>query len=203
MYLIDNSYFIGKYEIPDIDESQSGVSDVLNQFIDIEVRLFMQDLLGIELFKEFDNYIKPYISLPIVLPRPEHPAILPDPNQKWSDLINGKEYKDANGNPKKWNGLVYKIGNYPKSLLTNYIWCAYFMQKNRIDGNGNANVISSKNALLGNAANQYFMIWNEFVLMTTSWRDTEFVSLNQFLFDNPTDYPTTNFIHVDFQNRFL
>jgi len=185
MYLIDNTYFVGKYEIPNINESNNGVSETLDLFIDIEVRLFMQNLLGLELFKDFDSYMTDGV-------------LSPNAPQKWLDLVNGVEYDS-----KKWNGLIYKIGTYPKSLFTNYIWTKYLVERNKIDGNGNANVIESKNSLLGNAANQYFLIWNEFVLLAGCMADKDFVSLNQFINDKFNDYPTSNFVQVDFLNRFL
>jgi hypothetical protein len=64
-------------------------------------------------------------------------------------------------------------------------------------------VINSKNAILGNPANQYFLIWNEFVLMTGCMAAKDFVSLNQFISDKKEDYPTANYVQVEFLNRFL
>lgn len=185
MYLIDVDYFTGKYEIPNINESNNGVKEDLTQFIDIEVRDFMRNLLGLELFTEFDSFMVAGV-------------IDPSAPQKWLDLVNGVTYDG-----KRWNGLIYEIAPYKKSLLTNYIWAKYYTDRNRIDGNGNANVIESKNAILGNAANQYFPIWNEFVLQVTMHQENGFVGLNQFLGDKDTDYPTTNFVCVDYENRFL
>lgn len=185
MYLIDKSYFIGKYEISNLNESHSGSSELVSQMIDIEVREFMKLLLGLELFTEFDSFMVDGV-------------LLPSAPQKWLDLVNGIEYDN-----KKWNGLIYVIGSYPKSLLTNYIWAKHYLEQNRIDGNGNFNVIASKNAVNGNAANQYFRIWNEFVLMVADTTASDFVTLNQFLVDKKDDYPTSNYVIVQFQNRFL
>jgi hypothetical protein len=173
MYLIDNTYFTGKYEIPSILESQSGASELLNQFIEIEVPLFMQGLLGFELFSEFDGYI-------------DDGVLIDSAPQKWQDFVNGITYDG-----KRWNGFIYSIGTYQKSLLTNLIWCKYLTDKNRIDGNGNANVLDSKNAILGNTANQYYPIYNEFVELVCSENTNGFVSLNEFLIDKRTDYPTS------------
>lgn len=206
MYLINTEYFTGKYEIPDINESHTGGADLLTQFIDTEVPFFMQNLLGLELFKEFDSYMTDGV-------------LQVDAPQKWLDLVNGVEYDG-----KKWNGLIYTIGNYQKSLLTNYIWARYFIEKNRIDGNGNSNVIATKNAVNGNPANQYYPIWNEFVsqvcfvpLYYSEYYDfpnypnypyygsfqSDFVTLNQFLYDNRDNYPNIKYIFVEFENRFL
>lgn len=185
MYLIDNSYFTGKYEIANILESNNGTSELLEQFIDIEVRMFLEALLGLELFTDFDSYVTDGV-LDITAP------------QKWQDLVYGVVYDS-----KKWQGLLYSYSIYKKSLLTNYIWCKYYTDKNRIDGNGNSNVIDSKNATIGNTANQYYPIWNEFVSLVNSYIDNDYVSLNQFLSDKATDYPTANFLYVNFENRFL
>jgi len=185
MYLIDNTYFTGKYEIPNVLESNNGVSELLNQFIEIEVPLFLQGLLGFELFTELESHIT-------------DGALDNDAPQKWLDLVNGVDYDG-----KRWNGLIYTIGSNNKSLLANYVWCKYFTDKNRIDGNGNYNIIDSKNAIIGNAANQYFPIYNEFVLMVNSSTTTNYVSLNEFISDKQSDYPTANFVHLELENRFL
>jgi hypothetical protein len=197
MYLIDLEYFTGKYDISNLIESNAGDAQLVEQFIDIEVRQFMQSLLGLELFMEFDSYIG------------TDGMLLPDAPQKWQDLVYGVIY-DVDTNPddevismKKWNGLTYMIGTYKKSLLTNYIWCKYFVEKNRIHGNLNSNVIESKNAVRGNPANQYYPIWNELVSMVMGVVDNEWVTLNQFLTDHQADYPTARYVKVEYENRFL
>jgi hypothetical protein len=185
MYIIDEKYFTGKYLIANINESQSGDKEFLIQLIDTEIRLFMQNLLGLELFNEFDSFMIDGV-------------LTSEAPQKWLDLVNGVEYDG-----KKWNGLAYKIGEHVKSLFTNYIWVKYFIDKSRIDGNLNANIIDPKNAKLGNAANKFYPIWNEFVAMVAYMPEGDFVSLNQFLMDKREDYPTANYVFVDFENRFL
>lgn len=192
MYLIDQSYFIGKYDIPDINESNTGAGEFVDYLIDIDVRLFMQNLLGLDLFADFDSYVT-------------NGVLADDAPQKWLDLVNGIDYLDPAGIMRKWNGLIYEIGDHPISLFTNLIWCRYLTDKNRIDGNGNANVNESKNAVRGNPANQFYPIWNEFVSMVGTHHSEERynATLNQFILQHPEDYPTANFVHVDYQNRFL
>lgn len=184
MYLISNEYFKGKYEISNINESNSGSGEALTLFIDTEVPLFMLNLLGSE-FREFERYIK-------------DGALVENAPQKWLDLVNGVEYDG-----KKWNGLLYAIGTYKKSLLTNYIWTKFFVERNRIDGNLNSNVIDSKNAVRGNPANQYYPIWNEFVSLVIGSSCNGFVTLNQYITDKKDTYPTANFINIEYENRFL
>lgn len=186
MYLIDNTYFTGKYEIPSILEKQSGNAQTLNQFIDIEVPLFLQKVLGFHLFDELDSNIN-------------DGALISNAPQKWKDLVNGVIYND---NTQKWNGLIYSINGYSMSLLTNYIWCKFLDDRNRIDGNGNANVIESANAKQGSLADQYMPIWNEFINLSQS-DCLPTSSLNQFLFDNSESYPTKGYIHQCYKNRFF
>lgn len=196
MYLIDKDYFTGKYEITNVIESHSGDADLLEQFIDTEIPVFMEYLLGSE-FADFNSHMN-------------NGVLKPDAPQKWLDLVNGVEYDG-----KKWNGLIYIIGGHKKSLFTNMIWTMFFNEKNRIDGNGNYNIIDSKNATTGNAANQYYPIWNEFVNLVGSVTYDEyyypyygyyqdyFVTLNQFISDNREDYPTARYVYAEYENRFL
>lgn len=144
MYLIDNTYFVNKYQIDGILESNNGVSQKLNDYIENFVIDFLQTLLGAVNFTELDSFITD--------------GVLDDnAPQEWKDLVNGKTYQ-KNGKTYVWKGLVYLKGSQKRSLLTNYIFCKIIAD---IETNNGLATISTKNAVKGVPRSHFVNVWNE------------------------------------------
>lgn len=93
--LIDLLYFNGELMVPNLDKSQ--VSSNLTWYINKYEGIFLQKLLGYSLYKVFVAGIA-VIS----------PAV---PDQRYLDILYGKEYTDAYGNLQMWKGLI--VTDYP------------------------------------------------------------------------------------------
>lgn len=88
MALIDKTYFFGDLEVA--QKSDPAVSAGLQWFIDEFEPELLTDLLGYELYRDFQA------------------GLQQDPiPQKWLDLLYGKEYTNTQGKLTKWNGLLH------------------------------------------------------------------------------------------------
>lgn len=85
--LIDSSYFIGERNIPNTE--QAATSSLLDTFIRKYENDYLRKSLGYELFKAFSEGIADV-----------------SPDQRFLDLLFGKEFTDYRGKLNKWNGLV-------------------------------------------------------------------------------------------------
>ena len=75
-YIIDETYFVRKYLVPNSQELNTGANKELQGYIDSMARLCLKDALGNVLFKDFDsNVTKGNLS-----------SSAP---QKWLNLVNG------------------------------------------------------------------------------------------------------------------
>jgi len=197
MYLIDPTYFIKQYHIPNLNEMDSDVLSNLEQYIDKDARSVIKNALGYSLFKEFDTYvIDGYLS--------------PLAPQKWKDLVNGKEYL-RDGELVKWKGIAYSEGLYKSSFLVPYIYHNWLNDNiSQVTGVGEK-VVSAQNAINVNSNQRSVGAWNDFLSMYqgeilyklpntsiirgvkfTDWVGTNFnddIHLIGFLEDNETDFP--------------
>jgi hypothetical protein len=200
-YIINEAFFQRKYQTPNSAEAGSIDNNLLTQLIDEKARLFIQDALGYELFKDFDDNVTNG-DLDVGAP------------QKWKDLVNGVEYT-LNGKLFKWNGLKYEEGAFKGSILTPYVYY-YWLEENLSITTGMGQVVgTSKNATGVNSGQKMVTIWNEMVqlnqydvlcnnqpiryniggVMFTDWfktQESNYVSLIKFLTDKETDYPDAN-----------
>jgi hypothetical protein len=88
--LIDKSYFVGDLDIPNTGDLP--VSERLTWFIQKYEPDFLQKLLGYPLYKVFIAGLN--VTAPAV------------PEQRFIDILYGKEYTDINGLLRKWKGLI-------------------------------------------------------------------------------------------------
>ncbi|WP_123910248.1 hypothetical protein [Flavobacterium covae] len=212
MYIIDQTYFNKQYTIPNINEMDSDNLTVLTQYIDEFGRLFMQNLLGFELFKAFDSYVVN--------------GVLDNSSpQKWKDLINGKEYTDSNGVLQKWQGLAYTQGSLKKSVIVPFVYTEWLKDKaSQMTGTGEK-VVQAQNAVSVNPSQRIINTWNDFVseyqgltnqtkegvfyyhngVMVRDYRlnaSKGFVSVVQFILDHPNDYPNVEVSYYKPINSF-
>lgn len=115
MSLIDTTFFVANLNITNTDDAT--IAETLTWFINKYEQMFLEKLFGYPL------YVK-YKANPT--------------DQRFKDIIDGKEYTDINGYLNKWNGLVETIkeaipssGNSPaisaqkQSIITNYVYYWY------------------------------------------------------------------------------
>ncbi|MGR3218467.1 MAG: hypothetical protein ACUZ8H_01435 [Candidatus Anammoxibacter sp.] len=203
-YLIDETYFIREYAIPNITEIDVVNDDnPFSNWIDVEARAVLQMSLGWILFKDFDTNVVNGVYVPNVT--------------KWDNLVTGLEYT-FKGVTYQWSGLLYVEGTVKRSLLTPYVfskWFKYF--QSQMTGMGEA-VGSAANSFIVEGATREAKAWNDFqrfyggdVSITeivaginpdTKYQNTHYVSLLKFLLHNKDDYPDPALILQRPKNRF-
>lgn len=146
MYLINKTYFKNDLELPVFD-SNTGVSEKADDYIQIYVVDFLQKLLGSVDFEELNSNIVDG-ALSITAP------------QRWKDLVNGKSY-EKDGKTYFWKGLLYQNGTVKLSILTNIVYCRLMVDLHT--GNGK-NVINVKNSLQLVPGRNFRNAWNEIAL---------------------------------------
>jgi len=188
MYLINEANFTRELSIPNLTSSQSGNDNELGYYGDEKPRLLLQMCLGNVLFSQLDSQVT-------------FGVLNTDADQKWKDLVNGVEYDG-----KVWKGLNYQSGSFKISLLAYYTY--WFWVNDSYTSNFQ---IQAKNADNINPTATMVDIWNKFLEMyqgTNNYclpsvsyyrcatfvdyygnNNSNYVSLLQFLKDNPTNYP--------------
>lgn len=151
MYLIDQTYFIKQYNIPNLNEMDSDVFSNLEQYIDKDVRSLLRNALGYSLFKDLDSNITDGV-LNVGAP------------QKWQDFVNGVEYT-KDDNTVKWKGIAYEEGLSKTSLLVPYVYHNWLRDNiSQVTGIGEK-VISAQNAVNANSNQRIVAAWNDFMDM--------------------------------------
>lgn len=103
--IIDNTWFKFDLAIPNAIELPSITTDTVNDvesltdFITMSEKSLLIKALGLSVYNQLQTALED----------------LPNADQKWKDLVNGKEYND-----KLWEGL-----GSPKSLIAYYIYAEY------------------------------------------------------------------------------
>lgn len=99
MAIIDASYFVADLTIA--QKSATGVASSLDSLIVDKESELLTDLLGYELYRDLLSGL-------------EQPTV----EQKWADLLYGKEYTDRSSILRKYMGLT----SAPSSILANFYW---------------------------------------------------------------------------------
>jgi hypothetical protein len=160
MPLIDRSYFIGEINIP--NTSTTAIGELLDWFIEKYEPELLTDVLGYELYKAFSTGL-------------EEDAI----EQKWTDLLEGKEYTDISNKIRKWNGLIDE--DKKLSLIANYVYYR-FIQNNTTQTASMGEVKSvNENAIIASPSVKLVKSWNEM--------SKNILELKDFLDANKEEYP--------------
>lgn len=163
MYLIDGTYFTRELSIPNVNEMQTDVSDNLEMLVDEKVRLFLQVVLGFELYASLDSDIV-------------NGVLKSDAAQRWKDLVNGKTYNDGS---KNWAGLLQAYGTYKKSLLANFVFHDWLAgNTTSVSGVGEVN-IKGKNSVSVIPNQRLSKVWNGFIEMYQGTRTTKFATVER------------------------
>lgn len=208
MYLIDGTYFIREYNVPNSAELQGNSSNNLEQYIDERCRLLLQTALGSDLFADLDSNIN-------------NGVLDEDAPTKWQNLVGGCTYA-KNGKDYVWKGLLQEDGTFKKSLLTPYVYY-YWLNGNISSVLGVGEVVTgAKNASNVNSSQRLVTVWNEFVseyqgnctyqskayihngVIVYDYfggGNNNYVNMLQFLKDNDTDYPDAALGVFEFKNQ--
>lgn len=206
MYLIDNTYFVNKLQLDGVLNSNNGVAEKLESYIETYVIELLQALFGYTDFEDLNSNIT-------------DGALDNTAPQKWKDLINGKEYvKD--GKTYFWRGLIYQNGNVKRSILANYVFCQIMAD---LQTNNGTAVIDSKNAVKSVPRGHYVSVWNELamemkenctyqpvrtvvngVVFTDYFQpnNNTYVTLATYLNDNKTDFAELTIPDLKILNSF-
>ena len=206
MFIIDDSYFTGKINVPNVTEYNGSTVEAIEDYINKYGRLFMRETLGNVLFKDL------MLNL-------DNGELKPTATQKWKDLINGKEYT-KNGETYTWQGIKGGCDLYKDSVLAYFIYLNYF-EITYFTGFSLAST-EAKNSTVINPSNHLVEIHNDFVSLYQGscsynpisyfysdeviFRDfyhsngSGFVSYMQFLLDHETDYPKVSIKPLQFKN---
>ena len=206
MFIIDDSYFTGKINVPNIDEFDGSSKVTIDDYINKYGRLFMRETLGNVLFKDL------MLNL-------DNGELIQTASQKWVNLINGKEYT-KNGETYTWQGIKGGDDLYKDSVLAYFVYLNYF-EITYFTGFSLAST-EAKNSTVINPSNHLVEVWNDFVGLYQGScnynpsiyfhsdevifrdyyhsNDSGFVSYMQFLLDNETDYPKVSIKPLQFKN---
>lgn len=166
MSFIDPSYFIGEINIPNTGSAE--VSERLTLFITQYEPQFLQHLFGYPLYKAFS-------------------AVTPPTDQRFLDILNGKEYTDFQGRLQLWKGLIIPANPpvSPQSPIANYIYY-WYRRNNATQTTDFGEVISSaENSINASPRKKMASAWNymhEWVREFCAFMEATQVS-------DPTTYP--------------
>ena len=211
MYIIDDTYFQGEIEVPNIAEADSKSLEELQRLIDEKCRLFMYDVLGDVLSAELDLLLQN--------------GILPTtPVSKWTKLIYGENY-DLDGKQLKWDGICSVMSTSKSSLLADYVYTFYLTESNTFLSGVGEMKGEARGAMMVNSTQRYVTIWNRFVKKYQSdlcgnifdfrnyFLDYQFyypryerpinksVSLVQYLTDKADHFPSLSLPYFEIKNQ--
>jgi hypothetical protein len=162
--IIDNGYFKGKIYIPHakpgITDTVTGVSNDIIDFINEYSEDCLIECLGLQLFKD----------LLLNLDENEETWVDPLSDQKWDELVNGKEYVDPSTQLNvEWRGIRYESkrnsGIYDKSFLADYTYF-FYEKKEYITRSGIGHAINeADNAVTQVPTQAVVNAWNNFVTL--------------------------------------
>lgn len=162
MSIINSTYFFGDLTIA--QASQPEVSRTIQAFINKYEPLFLKEVLGYQLSKDFIAGIADTDSI--------------DP--KWDKILSGSEYTDTFGNLRKWNGFksTAPLINSPIACFV-YYW---YQRDNETTTAGTGEV---------NSANQNATGASAVMKVSRAWQEMaeNLAELYGFIEANITDYP--------------
>ena len=148
--IIDNTYFEkGWIFIPnnkDLNASPVGSPSAqsgIDFFIEEYERELLLNSLGVTLYNELQTAL----------------LDLPASDQKWQDLVNGKDYA-IDGKTKRWNGLK---GANQQSLIAFYVYCQYLRNDNSTYLTTGIAQNTANNAERSDPSPKFVKAWNRFL----------------------------------------
>lgn len=155
--IVDNSYFINEIFIPhakpSITDNVLDIDAELVSFIEVYSSDCLVKCLGYSLFKEFENNLDSTAAN----------GLKSGAEEKWNELLNGKEYLDKYNKKVYWPGIREKVGaEYKMSFIADYVYYM-FEESNDSSRAGVGNVKEqSENAQIVSKTPKVIFAWRRF-----------------------------------------
>jgi hypothetical protein len=189
MPLIDTTYFTGEINIPNAGVSGNASDTLLIYFIKQFETEFLVKALGRNLYRGFMTALGLNVTTGAYANVANGKAA-DSVDQKWKDLLNGKEYTDQNGDLQKWKGFISLSDDgttIKQSIIANYVY--YWFMRN------NASQTTSSGEAKGSSENSAPV--SPRFKMCNAWNKMhyEIKELNRFLKNNMSVYSEWKWIH--------
>ena len=105
--IVDNSYFTGKLNIPNLSDNQDYINnnDKLDNAIKEYEFIYLKSILGFEVAKDVLDKV-----------------------QADGQVTGGQKYKDLIEGEGEWKGLRYEVNGVKYSQIANYVYCQYLLE---------------------------------------------------------------------------
>ncbi|MFL0093600.1 DUF6712 family protein [Tenacibaculum maritimum] len=184
--ITSRSFYKSLIKIPNAQDTAPnskllGNGNLLDFFIEEHEPEVLIDCFGYSLYEEFLSQFD------------ENYKLKDNVDQKWKDLLNGKEYQ-LEGKKAKWRGLIFKEKDLDRSLIAYYVFCE-FLNKDQSSYNGTGTQKEkTKNTTPVSSDPLYVASFRKFHKLTEfSNRNNGLRSLYDFIQDmnnaNPNTYP--------------
>jgi hypothetical protein len=192
-----SNFSYGSYRIANIDSGCDANASIemtihLQKYEQEFLRMVLGECLYAELLENLETDGNGYYEL------------IETAEEKWSWLVNGKSYTATLNNcgcsstscsTHKWDGLIRKVATVQsesiwETIMAPYIyfnWALNYRTLNLGVGEGSG---TSNGATQENTSNKRVDAWNEIVTSVNYGYPNGRVSLNQFLQDHQTEFPT-------------
>ena len=153
--IIDETYFTGKLNIPNVQQAPVNTNLVSNNSI-------LDRIIKEYSFKYLSDVFGVIVAKDILSKVDSTGAIIPGTDQKYIDLIEG--------NGSNWLGLRYEVNGVKYSQIANYCYCQYLNEtETKLTNIGNTIDESEKGKILS-SWNKFNEAWREmFVMRQPKW----------------------------------
>lgn len=159
--IINKTYFVGERYIPhaspSISDNVTGVALDLDKFMGKYERDCLIRSLGRVLYLEFYNQ----------LDDAQPNGLKSGADQKWDDLLNGKDYTAPNGETVSWQGIraesVLGSGDYDQSFISDYVYWFYQQDTHDTVGASNFQQVNVANGEVADPTPKVTAAWRDFV----------------------------------------
>lgn len=148
--LIDKTYFQGDITIPNLQEIQHD-NDLVAILIESKSYSLLESVLG------RDNILSLQVNLDV------NGNLLPDADQKWVDLVEGKSY-EVDGQKFYFKGLIQKGDLYKTSMIADFVFCEWLRQTRSQQTMVGEVVLNAQNATNVGSTSKLVSIWNRFII---------------------------------------
>ena len=217
--IIDKTYFKGNLRIPNVQTDLAPLGDRMGNQVDLDAYILQYE-------KEVMIYALGYAAYKSFIDSFEIDGTLkPGAEQKWVDLVNGKEYTNDRGDLVKWEGLRYNQGAFKYSLIADYVFSKFLNDHSRTFAGTGMVKEGAKGATVESSIPRVAESWDTFIdkyqgnatevdyprlvqkagLVGIDWTsnyDEVNITLFRYLSDNSADYPDVKFSFFGRINSF-
>lgn len=150
MYIIDDSFFKGEYYVANLSELNSDVKAELERYIDKNCRTVMRYALGDE-FAGFDSALTS-----------NKLSVDDAADVKYKNLFNGETYT-YNNQAFRWQGLTYTDGVFKGSLLLDYVYYFWLLDKTSFVSSTGEKIVESNYSKVFDSDRRKVTCYNNFL----------------------------------------